>query len=91
MESRTGTLTSRTPMMTEATRVESPNGGSAVFSNGAGEASADTAHAADLEAQREEDEDEEETPQLSLAMCLFLLVVVTVVRSIVCWLCWCDG
>ncbi|KAL1694306.1 Sodium/calcium exchanger protein-domain-containing protein [Schizophyllum commune] len=77
VESRTGTLTSRTPMMTEATRVESPNGGSAPL------ASADTAHAVDLEAQHdEEDEEEEETPQLSLAMCIFLLVVVTVIIAV---------
>ncbi|KAL1700241.1 hypothetical protein EV121DRAFT_264313 [Schizophyllum commune] len=89
VESRTGTLTSRTPMMTEATRVESPNGGSAIMNNGAGGtlgeaplASADTAHATDLEAQHEEDDEEEETPQLSLAMCLFLLIVVTVIIAV---------
>ncbi|KAI5892071.1 calcium/proton exchanger [Schizophyllum commune H4-8] len=84
VESRTGTLTSRTPMMTEATRVESPNGGSALGGT-LGEAplaSADTAHATDLEAQHEEDDEEEEIPQLSLAMCLFLLIVVTVIIAV---------
>ncbi|TRM65056.1 Sodium/calcium exchanger protein-domain-containing protein [Schizophyllum amplum] len=79
VESRTGTLTSRTPMMTEATRVDSPNGDGTL--GGAPIPPADAGHAADLEAQHEEDE-EEETPQLSLFMCLFLLAVVTVLIAV---------